>query len=161
MMKARSGFTLVELLVIIGLLAALAAVVAVNWPSPLGPASNALRGFINQARLEAVARNEPIAVIYDASAGQYQQRHSSGGGSFSAIELCSSGEVLRTLDLSEYRGVSLGPPGNGLIWLPTGYGRTCLGGGAFNQTITLMRGGLEARIFVSRAGRLRTEVEMR
>ena len=159
-MKARAGFTLVELLIIIGLLAMLSAVVAVNWPSPLGPASNALRGFINQARLEAVARNEPIAVIYDASSGQYQQRHLSDG-SWSATELCSRGEVLRSLDLTEYRGVSLGPPGNGLIWLPTGYGRTCLGGGAFNQTITLMRGGLEARIFVSRAGRLRTEVEMR
>lgn len=159
-MKGRAGFTLVELLIIIGLLAGLATLVAVNWPSPLGPASNALRGFINQARLEAVARNEPIAVLYDAGAGQYQQKHLTGA-SYSATELCSSGEVLRSLDLSEYRGVTLGPPGNGLIWLPTGYGRTCLGGGAFNQTITLMRGGLEARIFVSRAGRLRTEVEMR
>lgn len=159
-MKHRCGFTIPELLVAISILIALAAVIALRWPSPLGPASNALRTFISQARLEAVARNEPVAVIYDTSAGQYQQRHKPAG-SYSASELCSSGQVLRSLDLSEYRGVSLGPPGNGLIWLPTGYGRTCLGGGAFNQTITLMRGGLEARIFVSRAGRLRTEVDLR
>ena len=100
------------------------------------------------------------AIVDAEPNGQYQQRHLPGA-SYSASELCSGGQVLRSLDLSEYRGVTLGPPGNGLVWLPTGYGRTCLGGGAFNQTITLMRGGLEARIFVSRAGRLRTEVEMR
>lgn len=159
-MKNRFGFTIPELLIALSILVAIAAMVALRWPSPLGPASNALRTFINQARLEAVARNEPIAVMYDTVSGQYQQRYMPAG-SYSATELCSSGEVLRSLDLAEYRGVTLGPPGNGLIWLPTGYGRTCLGGGAFNQTITLLRGGLEARIFVSRAGRLRTEVDLR
>ncbi len=159
-MRTGSGFTLSELIIALSLLAGTALLVALNWPSPLGPASNALRGFMAQARLEAVARNEPIAVVYDASSGQYQQKHSPGSD-YAAQELCSSGQVLRSLDLTEYRGVSLGAPGHGLIWLPTGYGRTCLGGGAFNQTITLMRGGLEARVFVSRAGRVRSEVELR
>ena len=159
-MRSKSAFTLPELLIVIGLLAGTAFLVALNSPSPLGPASSALRGFISQARLEAVARNEPIAVVYDAVQGQYHQLHSPGA-SYSPSELCSGGQILRRLDLDEYRGVSLGPPGNGLIWLPTGYGRTCLGGGAFNQTITLMRGGLEARIFVSRAGRVRSEVDLR
>ena len=154
------GVTLPELVITLSILAGTALVAVLYWPSPLGPASNALRSFISQARLEAVARNEPIAVVYDAVNGQYQQRRSTGD-SYAPSELCSTGEVVRSMDLREYRGVSLGAPGNGLIWLPTGYGRTCLGGGAFNQTITLVRGGLEARIFVSRAGRLRTEVELR
>lgn len=159
-MRKTAGLTVPELLIVIFLLAGTALVAVLNWPSPLGPASHALRSFINQARLEAVARNEPIAVVYDALSGQYQQKRSAAA-SYLPQQLCSSGEVLRSLDLTEYRGVSLGAPGNGLIWLPTGYGRTCLGSGAFNQTISLVRGGLEARIFVSRAGRLRTEVDVR
>lgn len=159
-MRTPRGITLPELLVVLSILAGSALLAVVNWPSPLGPASHALRSFISQARLEAVARNEPIAVVYDALNGQYLQRRSTGA-SYAPSELCSSGEVLRRLDLHEYRGVTLGAPGNGLIWLPTGYGRTCLGGGAFNQTISLIRGKLEARIFVSRAGRLRTEVDLR
>lgn len=159
-MRRPRGITLPELLIVLAVLAGSALVAAVSWPSPLGPASHALRSFISQARLEAVARNEPIAVVYDAVSNQYLQRRSIGE-SYLPAELCSSGEVIRTLDLREYRGVTLGAPGNGLIWLPTGYGRTCLGGGAFNQTISLIRGKLEARIFVSRAGRLRTEVDLR
>ena len=159
-MRSRCGFTLVELVIVLSLLAATGLLVALNWPSPLGPASSALRNFVSQARLEAVARNEPIAVVFDAVTGQYQQRHALDG-SYRPAELCGSGQVLRSLDLSDYRGVTLGPGGSGLIWLPTGYGRTCLGGGAFNQTIRLMHRGLEARIFVSRAGRVRSEVELR
>ena len=159
-MMSRAGITIPELVIALAILAGAALTAVMYWPSPLGPASNAVRSFISQARLESVARNEPIAVVYDAAMRQYRQLRS-GGGSYSAPELCTSGEVLRSLDLRDYRGVSLAAAGKGIVWLPTGYARTCLGGGAFNQTITLLRGGLEARIFVSRAGRLRTEVDLR
>src|SRR5690554_3517068 len=100
-MRSRSAFTLPEILIVIGLLAGVSLLAALNWPSPLGPASSALRGFISQARLEAVARNEPIAVVYDTELGQYQQLHSPGA-SYSPVELCSGGQVLRRLDLAEY-----------------------------------------------------------
>ena len=159
-MRARTGITIPELLLALAILAGAALLAALWWPSPLGPASNALRTFISQARLEAVTLNEPIAVVFDPALSQYRQLRGTGG-TFSAPELCSSGQVLRTLNLSDYRGVRPGSAGNGIVWLPTGYARTCVGGGASNQTLTLTNRNLEARIFVSRAGRLRTEVDIR
>ena len=95
-MRKTAGLTVPELLIVIFLMAGTALVAVLNWPSPLGPASHALRSFINQARLEAVARNEPIAVVYDALSGQYQQKRSAAA-SYLPQQL-SDAEVQKEID---------------------------------------------------------------
>lgn len=159
-MHRTSGVTLPELLTVL-LLAGMIVLIIVRWPSPLGPASSAVRNFINQARLEAVALEKPVAVTFDAGAETYRMRLAGDTGSWLPSELCGSAPVTRSLELRTWRRVRHVTPARGLIWLPNGHGRTCGGGGAFNQTIRLSAGRREARIIISRAGRIRTEVEAR
>ncbi|HLR45786.1 MAG TPA: GspH/FimT family protein [Deinococcales bacterium] len=159
-MRTETAYALPELLIVLLLLAGTIALFVLRWPSPLGPASSAVRNFINQARLEAVALDRPVAVTFNDQAGTYELRQAADDA-WLPSELCGSSTVTRTLDLRQYRGVTHAAPARGLIWLPNGYGRTCTGGGAFNQTVRLQAGRREARIIVSRAGRIRTEVEAR
>lgn len=159
-MRRSHAFSLTELLIVTALLAGTLLLAWLRWPSPLGPASSAVRNFINHARLEAVSAEQPVAVTFAGETGTFELRVA-GDGSWLPSVLCAEAPVTRTLDLREYRRLAVVPPVRGLIWLPNGQGRTCAGGGAFNQTIRLRTGSREARIIVSRGGRIRTEMEAR
>ena len=155
----RAGLSLLEIVIVLAVLAILAGLVAWQWPSPLGPATGALRNLVSQGRLEAVVRNEPVAVVLDAALGEYQLRHAAGASALA--DVCMEGPVLARLPLSDFRGVRPGPFRAGIVWLPTGYGRTCTGGAVFNSTIQLSHGAQQGRVIVSRAGRVRTELYSR
>lgn len=158
MIRRQAGVSLLELVTVIAILAVCAGLAAWLWPSPLGPATAALRGLVLQGRLEAVARGEGVAVVYDAPQREYRLLHRPEAAGIA--DACSGGTILARLPLTDYRGVAAGTHA-AFVWLPTGLGRTCAGGGVFNQTLVLSRGRLEGRVIVSRAGRVRSEVQVR
>lgn len=149
------GFSLLEVLIALAILALSTAYLFGLRFSAVAPATAALRAHLIQARFEAIRRDQPVAVVFDHLQGEFLTRlDASQSGA-----ICSDGEVLARLSLQEFRGVRVGDlPTPGLVWLPSGLGRTCQGGGVFNQTISLSDGRREGRVIVSRAGRVRSEV---
>ena len=123
-------------------------------PGRLGGAVAALRSQIAAARFEAIQRNVPVAIVVKDMQDSFLTLASSGVG-----PVCEEGAEVARLDLGEFPGVEVEsvPPG-GLVWLPSGSGRTCSGSGAFNQTIVLSEGKRTGRVIVSRAGRIRSEL---
>jgi prepilin-type N-terminal cleavage/methylation domain-containing protein len=155
--RRDAGFSLLELLVVMAIMAAAAALVAGQQPSRLVPASNALRSLLIQGRLEAVSSGTPVVITFDPAEREYRLRHATSAGGLAL--LCEAPGASSLLRLADYRGVTQAGTFSGLIWLPTGSGRSCQGGGVYNQTLRLQQGSREARIIVSRAGRVRSEVE--
>lgn len=152
------GYTLLELLVVLAILGFLAVWAHQARPSRVGEALVALRSQVLQARFEAIERNEAVAVVYGSAQRSFRTLAT---GELGLPDGCESGEVLRTVDLADFPGVAMaGGLERGLVWLPSGSGRTCSGGGVFNQTITLKDAVREGRVIVSRAGRVRSELEL-
>lgn len=150
-----TGHTLLELLVALALVGLFGVWALQARPSRVAAAATALRNQFLQARYAAIERNAPVAVLFRDDA--FVTLASSDGG---VAEACEAGEQLARLPLVDYPGVRVTSiPSKGLVWLPSGSGRTCSGGGAFNQTIALTDPVREARVVVSRAGRVRSEVE--
>ncbi|MEX2536133.1 MAG: GspH/FimT family pseudopilin [Trueperaceae bacterium] len=151
------GYTLLELLLVLGLLGLFASWTFQMRPSNVGQAIVALRSQIVQARFEAIERNSPVAVVYRSEDLVFLTL---AVGHLDIGEGCLAGEELGRLRLEEFRRVRVkNDPLSGLVWLPSGTGRTCSGSGAFNQTIALVDHKREARVIVSRAGRVRSEVQ--
>ena len=156
--SARSGYTLVEMLVVLALAGLVATWYLSVRPRQLDGAVVALRAQVVQARFEAIERNSPVALIYAPAEGAFLTL---AGAAASAAEVCEWGREVTRLELGEFPGVRVSEaPANGIVWLPSGSGRTCSGSGVFNQTILLTEGRLEGRIVISRAGRVRSEVDL-
>jgi prepilin-type N-terminal cleavage/methylation domain-containing protein len=76
-MRRAAGFTLVEILMVVGLVAVLA---AVTVPLVAGAmdryyilsAGQQVASTIRAARFQAVARNQTLDVVFDLAAGEYQ-----------------------------------------------------------------------------------------
>jgi prepilin-type N-terminal cleavage/methylation domain-containing protein len=155
----QAGFTLLEMLVVITCLALAGVMILAQQPARLVPASDALRSLLIQGRLQAVSHGIPTVITFDAALREYRLRHAAGG---TLAQLCdTAGTPGSSVRLADYRGVSQAGEFKGLIWLPTGSGRNCQGGGAYNLTVTLQQGRRQARIIVARGGRVRSEVELR
>lgn len=149
------GYTLLELLLVLALLGLFTTWAVHARPSRVGAAVVSLRTQVLQARFEAIERNSPVAVIYRAEEGSFLTL----AGDFTIAEVCGDGVELARLRISEFAGVRVtNAPASGLVWLPSGTGRTCTGAGAFNQTISLVDSVREGRVIISRAGRVRSEV---
>lgn len=76
--------------------------------------------LFRQARLEAVKREVPVAVVWDSSTGNLSVR--------ADVSACSdSGQHVRTLNLRARRisAFEISLPGEGLIWLPNNLARNC------------------------------------
>lgn len=79
------GFTLVELLVVVGIAAVLAAIalpnaLGITESGKLQAATSMLAGKLNEARMSALKRNRSVWLQVDASAGRVQIRAAAGGG---------------------------------------------------------------------------------
>jgi Tfp pilus assembly protein FimT len=153
---ATGGHTLLELLMVLGLLGMFTAWAMHARPSRVGAAAVALRTQLLQARFAAVERNAPVAVVYREEERSFVAL---AAGELTLEDACLTGEELTRVNLRDFRGVTVESlPSKGIVWLPSGTGRTCGGGGAFNQTIGLADSVREARVVISRAGRVRSEV---
>lgn len=74
--RARAGFSLVELLVVVVILGLLAGVTTVSWRSiaprtALNTDLRTLAARISTARSDAIARNSEFQIIYDIDNGKY------------------------------------------------------------------------------------------
>ncbi|HEX7003178.1 MAG TPA: GspH/FimT family pseudopilin [Trueperaceae bacterium] len=151
-----AGYTLVELLVVLAIAGLLTTwYVGSQGRRHVDEAILALRSQTAQARHEAIARSLPVAVLYRPADASFVTLAGRSGN----VDVCESGEEVARLELSRFPGVAVARvPAEGLVWLPSGSGRTCSGSGAFNTTMELHEGRVEARVIVSRAGRIRSEV---
>lgn len=153
-----AGYTLIELLIVLAILGLVSAWLLHGRNSRVPAAVVALRTQLLQARFEAIERNAPVAVVYSANEATFRVRLV---GELGFEEGCRAGTELGTLRLADFPGVEVRQvPSKGLVWLPSGSGRTCSGSGAFNQTISLADSTREARVIVSRAGRVRSELDL-
>ena len=105
--KREDGFSLVELmigLVIIAIMTAVAVPAVVNWLPGyrLKSAARDLFGNMQQARLTAVRRNAPCAVVFNAGTNSYFVCQDSGAdGNWSTI---NDNTVIKSVDLTELAG---------------------------------------------------------
>src|SRR5690606_33599255 len=151
--RRSSGFTLVEALValaVMGVLASIGAVVA--RPSPEVHAARALRALLLQARAEAIWSGTPVAVVEDQ--GGFTARRQGEGAP------ACEGPQLAAVRLRDFHGVvvSQGLWSGGLLWLPSGTGRACSGGGVISGTVELRGPFGRSSVVVSSLGRVRVEV---
>ncbi|HLU83574.1 MAG TPA: GspH/FimT family protein [Trueperaceae bacterium] len=152
----QSGFTLIELLVCLAVIGSVAGI-GLSFARPANDlrAATALKSLLLWSRSEAMWQGSSVSVTELPLGTGYQVRRLSAGSSD-----CHSGEVISRLLLVEHAGVSLaGGFGSreGLLWLPTGSGRSCDGGGVISATITLQSLTSSSRVIVSSMGRVRVE----
>lgn len=154
-MKARAGFTLLEMLVVLGIMGILMGIgVAALRPPSAYLFANDLKAMIQQARFEAIKRNVPVAVVWSSTNQTFTTRWNETNSAVN--QACSGSAVLNTKRLSDYRSVSVASAltQSGLVWLPSGMGTQC-GGGLMSNSTSLTDGRTTYNVTISSAGRVR------
>lgn len=148
----RGGLALVELLVVLAVLAILTSVsLAFARPSLATGAARAVRTAVLWARTEAMWRGEPVSVTeLPGGAGIVVSTAADPAAP------CAGGTTLARVALTDFPGVRLaaGIP-RGLVWLPSGSGRTCSGGGVISTTMSFADARTTVSVVISALGRVR------
>lgn len=157
-MRDRRAVTILELVVVLAIVGILAGLIgALARPAAELRAANAVKNVLLFARAQALWQGVAVAVT---------QLPLGGGLLVSALPegeppTCGSpgGSALNRLLLSDYAGVrfTAGLPGGGLLWLPSGSGRRCDGGGVISSTLRLSSLTGAAEVVVSSLGRVRVQ----
>jgi hypothetical protein len=130
-MRAHAAITMLELLLLVAILAAVAAIVTATWPNH--DFARAFAARVVAARLEAVATGRQVSL---------------------AVRPCAGTVSVATPEEPLLRGF----PHRGLLFTPDGLPRACDGGGVGNTTILLEHRGRQAAVIVSSLGRVRWEM---
>ena len=152
------GWSILEILVVLAILAIVFALgMAVLRPPPSRHAAVQLAGALTTARLRALAGGAPTALVVAADGRSWERRV--GAPSSDAATTCGAGVVDDRLDLTPtFPGVVVASGAEaGIVWFPTGWGRTCAGGAVFNRRIVLSGPRANHAVVVSSAGRVRWE----
>ena len=155
---APRGWSILEMLVVLAILALLFALgVALLRPPPSRHAAVRLAGALTTARLRALAGGAPTALVVAADGASWERRV--GTPWSDATATCRDGSVDERLDLTPtFPGVTIASGSEaGIVWFPTGWGRTCDGGAVFNRRIVLSGPRARHAVVVSSAGRVRWE----
>jgi len=152
----QHGFSVIEMLIAVAIAGILLAVGVVNLQAPAARLfANDVKAQLEQARFEAIRRNAPVAVVWEPGASRFATR-------LEPEELptvgttCTGSQVLQTRAPTEYRNVTVDVsewPG-GVVWLPSGQGRTCNGAPAIGGDISITDGRTTRVVEVSVGGRV-------
>lgn len=135
--------------------AILLAIGAVNLQSPAARLfANDVKAQIEQARFEAIRRNEPVAVVWDSVDARFETRLDPNASTVAAS--CTGSTVLLRRAVSEYRNVTVNVAAwsDGVVWLPSGQGRTCNGSPSIGGDISITDGRTTRVVEVSVGGRV-------
>ena len=169
-MRRQSGFTLVELLVVIGMIAVVA---AISIPNIIGmmpdyrlrSAAHDLFSNFQKAKLEAVKRNINTAVVFAGTGYTVFVDSSTAPANF---QIDGGEEVVVAVGWSGYKDVSVVFPGNVLFTNNAG-GNPCIafrpdgipvdsGGASASGNIQLDNtNGKSTKVFVTASGNIRIE----
>lgn len=150
------GFSILELLVTLAVLGILlsVSVVSLNPPNTRVFADE-LKAMIAQSRYEAVKRNRPVAFFWNAEEQAFTTRFDANSSQVSAA--CAGDDFLVTRSPTEYRNMTVTTrnlPTNGIVWLPTGQGRTCGGAPMTGSEIELADGNGVRVVDISIGGKV-------
>ena len=148
---------MIELLIVLAVLGVLLAIGISRFGTNSARAySNDVKAIVQQARFEAVKRNVPIAVVWNA--GNSEFRTVLGDPSSPCAPVANG--VLATASHQPYRGVVVSSSfvdGDGVVWLPSGQARSC-GLGPFTPSIaTISDSGRSYSVTVTLTGRVTIE----
>lgn len=153
-----TGLTLVEVLVCLALLGSVAGIgLGFARPAHDARAATALKTLLLWSRAEAMWQGSGVSVSELPLGIGYQARRLDAVASG-----CDSGEVIGRLLLAEHPGVRIAAgfgSREGVLWLPTGSGRSCDGGGVISASIVLRSFTGSSRVVISSLGRVRVEKE--
>ena len=155
MQKNRSGFTLVELMVVVACLAILSAVVAPNWIAATWPAyrlKNAARQIVSDiryARMRSISTNRQYRLRIDPSTDSYFMERGDASTGSSSWSIEGSTRRFGKLGSESFSGIGIeGKAEYRIICQPTG--------GITSATTTLRNSlGRTTKIICSMAGRIR------
>jgi len=149
----RSGVTLIEFIIVLSVLGILLGIGASSFRSSESRLyANDVRALIQQARFEAVRRNVPVAVVWDAADAAFLTVLGTDA------DRCDASTVLNTATATTYRQVEVDIEfDDGLVWLPSGNARSC-GLGAFSNVIAIISDRYGSRtVTVTLTGRVSIE----
>lgn len=154
--RRRRGVGALELLLalaIAGIL--LAASAPLLRPDPARAVAGRIRALALAARLDALQRGVPSALVFEAGAAGAAFALRRGDDPERIGDLCRAGALVRRETLPAL--VRVTPLRADLVWLPSGYGRDCRGGGVVNGTIRVEGRRTAYALRLSSGGRLRLE----
>ena len=161
-MKKQNGFTIYELLTVIGIMAILAAIAIPNmisWRSEakLRGASNTLRGDLQMAKLRALREKAIVALVFTANGYTIflDNGVSAGDWNLDADELLLRNRQLPA-GVTIALPTSLDPPNNRTRFNGRGFpDPATLTGGGLTGTVTLQNlRGSQMQLTISRLGRI-------
>lgn len=152
----RSGLSLLEVLIVIAVLATTLGLGATLFRAPSSQVyASSLRNLVLQARFEAIRRNEPVVVAWDADVQEFVVR-ASGSGAW-----CTSmGAELNRSNAADIGRltVTTSVTGDGsLVWVPSGQARSCSGAAFARSFADIDDGRMVRRVVIGTAGRVEVE----
>jgi prepilin-type N-terminal cleavage/methylation domain-containing protein len=149
----QAAFSLLEMLVVMAVLAVTFgfASFAVR-PSSAQVYATSLRNLVLQSRFEAIRRNEPVVVGWDASAREFVVRTAG------ATDWCDgSGSELRRSNAADVGRLAITTTVTGsasLVWVPSGQARTCARASFPEAFAAIDDGRSVRRLVIAAAGRV-------
>lgn len=146
-MRTRFGFSALEMLIVVSIVGILVGVGFVRLRPPTGYLyANDLKALLMQAKFEAVKRDMPVAVVWNAASKSFQTRidpaNTDYNGYLSACTNTSAAGLLRRKATTDYADVTVTGSlvTTGVVWLPNGLLRSCGAAGTLPSGTTTITG---------------------
>lgn|SRR5690606_33442450 len=151
----RRGFSTIELLIAIAILGTLLAMVyPMLRPPEARVMANELKAMLQQARYESIKRNQPVAFVWIPDTQVFETRFNSAAAT--ATTACTGDTAISTKAVSEFRDISVtvNLPTNGIVWLPTGQGRSCSGGPMVTSDVVIRSSATQLTVEATMGGKV-------